>query len=430
MANSWRVCALSDLVEIKHGFAFEGEYFREEPPGDILLTPGNFRIGGGFKSDKFKYYAGPVPQEFVLKAGDLLVTMTDLSREGDTLGYPVLVPWNDHRRFLHNQRLGKVTMKEGAELDVRFLYYVLCSRNYRGEILAGATGSTVRHTSPERILAFKFKAPLLAEQREIAGVLSALDEKIELNRRMNETLESIARAIFKSWFVDFDPVKAKAEGRVPEGMDSETAALFPNEFEDSALGPIPTGWTVINVGDAFELTMGQSPPGHTYNENGDGVPFFQGRADFGFRFPTARVHCVAPTRFAEKDDTLVSVRAPVGDVNMALERCCIGRGVAALRHKSNSRSYTYYAMELLRLSLSNFEAEGTVFGSINKNGFCAMKLIEPPADVARAFAAEVLHIDSLIEVNTRQIGALTSFRDTLLPRLISGKLRIPAKPDQ
>src|SRR6185437_15207677 len=175
--------------------------------------------------------------------------------------------------------------------------------------------------------------PPIHEQRAIAHILGTLDDKIELNRRMNETLEAMARALFKSWFVDFDPVRAKAEGR-DTGLPKHIADLFPDSFEDSELGEVPKGWTVGCVDDEFDLTMGQSPPGSTYNDVAKGLPFYQGRTDFGFRFPTRRVYCTAPTRLAKMGDTLVSVRAPVGDINMAAEDCAIGRGVAAVRHKS------------------------------------------------------------------------------------------------
>src|SRR5439155_11912961 len=125
------------------------------------------------------------------------------------------------------------------EVDERFLFYLLRTREYRNEVLASATGTTVKHTSPRRILAHRAKFPPLPEQKAIAAMLGALDDKIELNRRMNATLEAMARAPFQSWFVDFDPVRAKLDGRKPIGLDPATAALFPNEFEDSELGSIP-----------------------------------------------------------------------------------------------------------------------------------------------------------------------------------------------
>ncbi|HET6387433.1 MAG TPA: restriction endonuclease subunit S [Armatimonadota bacterium] len=215
MNSKWSRYSLRDLIEIQHGFAFKGEYFCDDPEADRLITPGNFRIGGGFQHGPRKCYRGPVPEEFVLRAGDLVVTMTDLSKNSDTLGYPAIIPATDCHRYLHNQRVGKVTLTEGDSIDKRFLYFVMCSQPYRQEILASATGTAVKHTAPQRILAFDTLLPPIAEQRAIACILGSLDDKIELNRRLNHTLEQMARAIFKSWFVDFDPVMAKSEGRKP-----------------------------------------------------------------------------------------------------------------------------------------------------------------------------------------------------------------------
>jgi type I restriction enzyme S subunit len=213
---------------------------------------------------------------------------------------------------------------------------------------------------------------------------------------MNETLEAIARALFKSWFAD------------------------------AVVGDLPNGWTEGAVGDVFNVTMGQSPPGETYNEIGKGLPFFQGRADFGFRFPSLRVYCTVPTRMANAGDTLVSVRAPVGDVNMASERCCIGRGLAAVRHKTGSRSYTYYAMRTLRADFDRFEAEGTVFGSMGKKDFHTISYVVPPAEKVKKFEALVSPLDQLIENNESESHTLAALRDTLLPKLISGELRTRA----
>jgi len=182
---------------------------------------------------------------------------------------------------------------------------------------------------------------------------------------------------------------------------------------------------VSTVGQHFHLTMGQSPPGSTYNETGEGLPFYQGRRDFGFRFPSRRVFCTAPTRFAEPGDTLVSVRAPVGDVNMASERCAVGRGVAAIRHRSGGRSFTYYSMHYLGDYFGEFEAEGTVFGSINKKDFERLSFIVPSPEVLTAFDRVVSPLDDRIETNERQASILAALRDTLLPRLISGELRVP-----
>jgi type I restriction enzyme S subunit len=229
-----------------------------------------------------------------------------------------------------------------TKIDAGYLSYFFGLPAFKEHIRAIAVGATMPSLNTSLLSDVSIPHPVdIAEQRAIAHILGTLDDKIELNRRMNETLEAMARALFKSWFVNFDPVRAKAEGR-PPGLPKPLADLFPARLVDSELGEIPEGWGVGCVDDEFDLTMGQSPPGETYNEVGEGVPFYQGRADFGSRFPTRRVYCTAPTRLAQVGDTLVSVRAPVGDINMATEDCAIGRGVAAARHKSGSRPLCQY----------------------------------------------------------------------------------------
>ena len=271
---------------------------------------------------------------------------------------------------------------------------------------------------------FKILLPPLAEQKAIAAVLGALDEKIELNQRMNATMEAVARALFQSWFVDFDPVRAKLDGRQPAGMDAATAALFPEHLEDSPLGHVPRGWKAGTVAEGFNLTMGQSPPGNTYNEECKGLPFYQGRTDFGFRFPTHRIYCTVPTRYANPGDTLVSVRAPVGDINMANEECCIGRGVAAVRHKSGAMSFTYHSMANLYPDFARFEAEGTVFGSINKDSFANLRFVIPPTEIVAAYERQAAPLDDKIRILENQSRTLATLRDTLLPKLLSGELSV------
>lgn len=205
-STSWREFKLADVIDVKHGFAFKGEFFSEEPTANVLLTPGNFQIGGGFKADKLKYYQGEYPEEYVLNEDDIIITMTDLSKKGDTLGYSAKVPSSNGTRYLHNQRLGLVEFKSD-QIDKDFLYWLLRTISYQRFIVNSASGSTVKHTSPSRIREYDFFAPgSLKEQRAIAKILSDLDEKIELNHRMNKTLEAIAQALFKRWFVDVENV--------------------------------------------------------------------------------------------------------------------------------------------------------------------------------------------------------------------------------
>lgn len=387
----------------------------------LFLNAGNVTNSGfDFSSCSF------VTQEKdrVLRKGKLKredVVLTTRGTVGNAAYYDGSVPYS-HIRINSGMVIFRANTKA---LMPRFLYLFLRSRIFSEQVLSLTTGSAQPQLPIRDIKRIRMPIPPLPEQRAIAHILGSLDDKIELNRQMNVTLEDLARAIFKSWFVDFDPVYAKANGEPPTGMDAATAALFPDAFEESELGAIPKGWRIGTVGADFNVTMGQSPPGETYNEEGDGLPFYQGRRDFGFRYPDVRVYCNAPTRFAKPGDTLVSVRAPVGDINMADEDCCIGRGVAAIRHKTGSRSYTYYAMQSLQSIFGKFEAEGTVFGSLNKHDFHNIEFLIPPSCLVEKFELTVFAVDQIIEMNTQESRTLAELRDTLLPKLISGEVRVP-----
>ncbi len=324
----------------------------------------------------------------------------------------------------------KVRLGDESIANAKFISHCLRLPDIKDWLVRHAVGATMPNLNTGILSAVPIDLPPLQTQLEIAAMLGSLDDRITLLRETNATLEAIAQALFKSWFVDFDPVRAKIEGRAPEGMDEATAALFPDGLEESALGLVPRGWRYSTVGESFILTMGQSPPGDTYNEARDGLPFYQGRTDFGFRFPTKRMYCTAPTRIAEVGDTLVSVRAPVGDVNMAIEKCCVGRGVASVRQPDGFRSFTFYAMQGLGLRFESFDSEGTIFGSINKKDFQSLPVISPPSDVLAAYDAVSSPIDARIVENEEQLRTLSTLRDTLLPRLISGQLRLPEAQSQ
>lgn len=339
-----------------------------------------------------------------------------------------------------------------------FLYYVLSSPEWVARIKGSAIGSSVPGFNLGQLKAVEVPLPPISVQKSIAHILGTLDDKIELNRRINQTLEEMAQTLFKSWFVDFDPVKAKASvleaggttqqaeqaametisGKTSKELESfktdqpdayaelaHTASLFPSRLVESDLGQIPEGWTVANFGEYFDLTMGQSPPGDTYNESEDGLPFFQGRTDFGFRFPSRRVYCTAPTRLAKEYDILVSVRAPVGDVNVAWESCAIGRGIASVRSKNGHQSHCLYLLKNLKDEFSQFENNGTVFGAINKKQFEAIKFPVDSGVISETFESSVGNLDQMIRAREESVKALTAIRDSLLPKLLSGELEIP-----
>ncbi len=196
--EGWVETTLGEVCEIKHGFAFKGKFITLDSNNKILITPGNFKVGGGFKNNKFKYYTGDFPNDYILKQDDVIITMTDLSKEGDTLGFSAKVP-TDNKIYLHNQRIGLVQFKN-TDFDKEFIYWLLRTTHYQKSIVNSATGSTVRHTSPKRIQEYIFFSPTFSEQKAIAAILTAFDDKIENLQAQNKTLETIAQTIFKEWF--------------------------------------------------------------------------------------------------------------------------------------------------------------------------------------------------------------------------------------
>ena len=178
------------------------------------------------------------------------------------------------------------------------------------------------------------------------------------------------------------------------------------------------------LSDIADITMGQSPKGDTYNETGEGTIFYQGRAEFGFRFPTQRLFTTVPNRMAQENDVLMSVRAPVGDINIARENCCIGRGLAAIRSKFSYQSFILYTMYDLREQIDIFNGEGTVFGSINRDGLNSLSVQIPSQEKIERFEELVEPMDGAIRNHHEENIRLTALRDTLLPRLMSGEIDV------
>lgn len=207
--EGWEDLNLAEIIKIKHGYAFKGEFFSDEPTNDILLTPGNFKIGGGMKFNKLKYYNGEIPEDYILKKDDLIVTMTDLSKEGDTLGFPALVPHSDKLTFLHNQRLGKIeylTDKVGN----KFIYHCLCDREYRHVIVGSASGTTVKHTSPTKILLHNILFSGGGIEALFEKSATSMFEKIEENQKQTETLTQLREVLL--------PQLISGKLSVPEAM--------------------------------------------------------------------------------------------------------------------------------------------------------------------------------------------------------------------
>lgn len=314
-------------------------------------------------------------------------------------------------KFNAYQRTYIIEAMQGV-CDTKFLYYSL--KIFLKHFKRLSQGTSTKFLTAVILRSIEISLPPLAEQKRIADILSAIDDKIELNRRINANLEQQAQALYKSWFVDF-------EFPNEEGKPYKSSG---GKMQESELGLIPNYWHVGKLSDIADITMGQSPVGTSYNDCGNGVVFYQGRTEFGFRFPSIKLFTTAPTRYAEPMSVLLSVRAPVGDINIAAQKCCIGRGLASIKSKNNHNSFMYYCLNALKIQLEQYNGEGTVFGSINKKELESLKISIPNNLIIANFNSIINRIDTQILNLSNEINNLSTLRDTLLPKLMSGEITV------
>lgn len=277
--------------------------------------------------------------------------------------------------------------------DNFYLLYSLQSLYVQHQISwSEGTGTTVSNLRIPHLEQIQIPYLPIGQQMKISSVLRSLEEKIENNRKLNDNLQQQAMSLYAEMFLN------SSDSNVTSGTLSDIAVI----------------------------TMGQSPSGSSYNEDGVGEVFYQGRAEFGFRFPKRRLFTTEPKRMAEAGDVLLSVRAPVGDLNIAYERCCIGRGLGAIHSKTGHSSFVLYTMFALRSQLDVFNGEGTVFGSINRDALNAIPIDIPPVTETDQFEVVAHPIDELIRANYEENCRLEAIRDSLLPKLMSGEIDVSA----
>jgi type I restriction enzyme S subunit len=353
-----------------------------------------------------------------------------------TVGKVGLVP--NHPRFqktVLSQNLMKFSC-DRSKCDPRFFYYFFISADGQHTIRShvNPTGVPCISRPLSSLKQFEVPFPPLSTQKSIAAVLGALDDNIELNRRMNATLDAIARALFQSWFVDFDPVRAKLDGRQPVGLDKDTAALFPNEFEDSELGPIPRRWTVEPVGEVVPCVGGSTPSTAEPKFWEDGTHCWATPKDLSTleapvlidtdrKITEEGVRAIS-SGLLPAGTLLLSSRAPVGYLAISTMPVAINQGFIAM--KSNERASNYFLLNWCRSSMAEIEsrASGTTFAEISKQNFRPILILLPPRELMAEFTRSVTPVYEQIILNVRQSHTLAALRDTLLPKLISGELRL------
>ncbi|EJM8916337.1 TPA: restriction endonuclease subunit S [Klebsiella oxytoca] len=316
--------------------------------------------------------------------------------------------------------LGQRIMQYRADpqkLDSAFLLYSFLSPDLQYQFRRhDSTGSIVSHIRVPDCSEFEISLPSLDEQRKIASTLRNIDEKIALNSHINTELEAMAKTLYDYWFVQFDFPDANGKPYKTSGGKMEYNAMLKRE--------IPAGWAVNTLSQIANITMGQSPAGESYNEDGIGTLFFQGSTDFGWLFPTPRQYTTSPARMAKKGDILLSVRAPVGDMNIANADCCIGRGLAALNSKSSSDGFLFYVMKYFKQVFDRRNAEGTTFGSMTKDDLHSLQVVCPEPGLLKRYDDIVSEYNKMIFTRSLENQDLTKLRDWLLPLLMNGQITV------
>jgi len=285
--------------------------------------------------------------------------------------------------------------------DARFIKYLFDAR-FKRQYQTFTQGAAQENLSQGKLLSLDFPAPDLLEQRRIADILSAYDDLIENNRRRIALLEESARQLYKEWFVRF---------------------RFPGHEHVKIIDGVPEGWERKFLGEIAHVVMGQSPQSQFYNDSGIGLPFHQGVTNYGFRFVSHQTYSSAVTKLAEANDILVSVRAPVGRINITLDRIVLGRGLSAICSKSGHQSFLLYALK------EHFYAEdiigtGAIYAATNKKELEAQQILIPVGPLVTAFEDASLPIDRQITNLTKSVEYLTKARDLLLPKLMSGAIPV------
>ena len=383
-------------------------------PKSNVLVEGDYPTFSGYKY-QYRY------PEFNCEKGDVIVVARGVGGTGD-------VKIVRERCYLTNLSI-KITLNP-SKADNLYVYYNYLNSGLR-HLDSGSAQSqiTINDLNREPIT-----LPPLAEQKAIAAILGSLDDKIELNRRMNATLEATAQALFQSWFVDFDPVRAKMDGRQPYGMDAETAALFPNSFEESSLGQIPKGWNVKAVGEVVDCVGGGTPSTTEPKYWEGGLHHWTTPKDFSSlqapilldtgRKLTKEGIAKISSGLLPTGTLLMSSRAPVGYLAISAIPVAINQGFIAM--KCNEYANNYFMLNWCQANMVEIEgrATGTTFAEISKQNFRPIPLILPPKDIMAKFSTIVAPLYEQITANLYQSRTLATLRDTLLPKLLSGELSV------
>lgn len=404
--SEWREVELGRGLRVKHGWAFKGEHFRDSGE-QIVLTPGNFHDGGGFKpkNGTEKFYDGAYPEQFLLKRGDVVTAMTEQAQ--GLLGSTATIPLDE--TFLHNQRIGLIEITDPEVLDLRYVYHLLNAPVVRRQLQATATGSKVRHTAPERIYAVHVEVPDIPTQRVIAEVLDTVDDLIENNRRLVAVLEEMARTIYREWFVKF---------RYP-GHDDVPLV-------DSAVGPIPEGWSAGVLDNSVTVSKASVDPSTLDPETPavglEHIPRQQITLnDWG----EAGSQGSRKDMFAKGDVLFGKIRPYFHKVGVApVDGICSTDVIVIRPHAAHWGQVVFTASSPEFVAHATQTSNGTKMPRADWKVLGKWPLAVPPAHLAESFSDVARHHLALAETLMFENRRLATMRDVLLPKLVTGQIDV------
>jgi type I restriction enzyme S subunit len=420
MTSEWPLTTIGEHVDLITGEAFQSARFETAPSNGVRLARGDNVKEGEFEwGEKSRFWPELTPdlERYLLSEGDVLLGM-----DGSKVGKNWVRVRREDLPCLLVQRVARLRAK--PTMHQGFLRYLIGNPMFRDYVARVRTGTSIPHISGGQIRSYQICLPPLAEQRAIASVLGALDDKIDLNRRMCQTLEEMARALFKSWFVDFDPVRAKMEGRNP-GLPKEIADLFPSRLVDSDLGPIPEGWSVETTSEIADVIYGAPFASSRFNDRQHGVPLVRIR-DLGSQDPAVWTDEVHPKGYRlSSGDVVVGMDGEFRAHLWAGPEAWLNQRVCVFKPRVGyCRVFVRNAITAPLEFIERTETATTVI-HLGKSDIDQFKFVVAPPSVHQRFSDLALPWYGRMVVARHEAATLTALRDTLLPKLISGEVRVP-----
>ena len=417
---AFRQVRLGDYFKFEKGLGYKGEFLAEDSSVGLVGIDSQVP-GGGYKENSEKPYSGPYKPEHVVDSGDVIVAATDITQDGSVLGSTLMIPEStNYETLIYSGDVMKAIPLKPDEFSLEYFYNLYRVEKYRRKVAYGDTGTTVRRLSEDGICEQLVPIPDLSTQLAINEIISLIDQQIANNKSLSRNLEVLAQSIFKSWFIDFDPVHAKKNGEKPFGMDTETAKLFPDSFVKSEMGDIPKGWNISNLKDECDIKQGRylAPNQMEQLQNQEStVPVIGGNGVLGYTHKSTFTFAVP----------LITCRgSKCGLLQWGEFPSWVSNNAMAVTFKRGPQNNFFL---LLLFETLNFDevTTGSAQPQITITNLGLLEFIMPPVSIIDEFIGIVSHLRNIQDSIKISTNTLEDLLETLIPRFIDGQLELPSE---